>query len=324
MKAIVQDLYGGPDVLRLDEVERPTPGKRDVLVRVHAAGLDAGVWHVMRGDPYLVRLAFGLRRLRKGARVRGLDLSGVVEAVGAEVTRWSPGDEVYGVGNGSFAEWATASQDRLARKPANLSFTQAAVVPISACTALHALRDAGRVQPGQRVLVLGASGGVGSFAVQLARHFGAEVTAVCSAAKADLVRTLGATHVLDYTRDDPTDGARRYDLVLDIAGNRPLAHVRRALTPKGTLVLVGGDHGGRWLGGLERSLWAMLLSPFVGHTLRGLVSTERHDDLDLLRDLIEAGHLTPVLDRTFPLAETPAAVRYLEAGHARGKLAIAL
>ncbi len=324
MKAIVQDLYGGPDVLRLDEVERPTPGKRDVLVRVHAAGLDAGVWHVMRGDPYLVRLAFGLRRPRKGARVRGLDLSGVVEAVGAEVTRWSPGDEVYGVGNGSFAEWATASQDRLARKPANLSFTQAAVVPISACTALHALRDAGRVQPGQRVLVLGASGGVGSFAVQLARHFGAEVTAVCSAAKADLVRTLGATHVLDYTRDDPTDGARRYDLVLDIAGNRPLAHVRRALTPKGTLVLVGGDHGGRWLGGLERSLWAMLLSPFVGHTLRGLVSTERHDDLDLLRDLIEAGHLTPVLDRTFPLAETPAAVRYLEAGHARGKLAIAL
>jgi NADPH:quinone reductase-like Zn-dependent oxidoreductase len=320
MQAIVQDAYGPPDVLELREIDRPVPKDNEVLVRVHAAGLDPGVWHVMTGLPYLVRLAFGPRRPK--APVRGTDVAGRVEAVGGKVTRVRPGDAVFGTCTGAFAEFACAREDRVAPKPANLSFEQAATVPVSACAALHALRDQGRVRPGQHVLVIGAAGGVGTFAVQLAKAFGAEVTGVCSTTKADLVRSLGADHVVDYTRDDLADGERRYELVLDIAGSRPLSQLRRALTPKGTLVIVGGEGGGRWFGGTDRLLRALLLSPFVGQRLRGLFSTERREDLETLRELIEAGKVTPVVDRTYPLREVPEAIRRLEQGHARGKVAI--
>jgi NADPH:quinone reductase-like Zn-dependent oxidoreductase len=320
MQAIVQDAYGPPDVLELREIDRPVPKDNEVLVRVHAAGLDPGVWHLMTGLPYLVRLAFGPRRPK--APVRGTDVAGRVEAVGGKVTRVRPGDAVFGTCTGAFAEFACAREDRVAPKPANLSFEQAATVPVSACAALHALRDQGRVRPGQHVLVIGAAGGVGTFAVQLAKAFGAEVTGVCSTTKVDLVRSLGADHVVDYTRDDLADGERRYELVLDIAGSRPLSQLRRALTPKGTLVIVGGEGGGRWFGGTDRLLRALLLSPFVGQRLRGLFSTERREDLETLRELIEAGKVTPVVDRTYPLREVPEAIRRLEQEHARGKVAV--
>lgn len=320
MKAIVHDTYGPPSVLRLEEIERPTPGTGEVLVRVHAASVDAGVWHLTTGRPYLLRAAFGLRAPR--SRVRGMDLAGRVEAVGPGVTRFRPGDEVYGTGDGSFAEFACARESRLASKPANLDFAQAAAVPVSACTALQGLRDSGRVQAGQTVLVIGASGGVGTYAVQLAKSFGAHVTGVCSAAKADLVRSLGADEVVDYTREDPTDGTRRYDLVLDIAGNRPLSRLRAALNPRGTLVVMGGEGGGRWLGGIDRQLRAVLLSPFVGQRLRMLAAKQDHDDLRILAGLIEAGTLTPAIDRAFPLADVPEAVRYLKEGRARGKVVV--
>jgi NADPH:quinone reductase-like Zn-dependent oxidoreductase len=320
MQAIVQDAYGPPDVLELREIDRPVPKDNEVLVRVHAAGLDPGVWHLMTGLPYLVRLAFGPRRPK--APVRGTDVAGRVEAVGGKVTGVRPGDAVFGTCTGAFAEFACAREDRVAPKPANLSFEQAATVPVSACAALHALRDQGRVRPGEHVLVIGAAGGVGTFAVQLAKAFGAEVTGVCSTTKVDLVRSLGADHVVDYTRDDLAEGERRYELVLDIAGSRPLSQLRRALTPKGTLVIVGGEGGGRWFGGTDRLLRALLLSPFVGQRLRGLFSTERREDLETLRELIEAGKVTPVVDRTYPLREVPEAIRRLEQEHARGKVAV--
>ena len=326
MKAIVQDVYGAPDVLRLDNVDKPEPGDGEVLVRVHAAGVDAGVWHLTAGQPYLVRLVgFGLRRPK--IRVRGMDLAGRVEAVGANVMRFQPGDEVFGAcegtGDGSFAEYARARADRLAPKPAKLTFEQAAAVPVSGCTALQGLRDAGKVQPGQNVLVIGAGGGVGTWAVQLGKAFGAHVTGVCSTAKVDTVRAIGAEKVIDYTRDDFADGTRRYDLILDTAGNRSLRHLRRALTPKGTLVIIGGEGGGRWLGGFDRQiLRAPLLSLFVGQTLRPLMAKERREDLQVLTGLIEAGKVTPVVDRTFALAEAAEAVRYLHEGRARGKVVI--
>ncbi|MFE9478939.1 NAD(P)-dependent alcohol dehydrogenase [Streptomyces spororaveus] len=322
MKAIVQDVYGPPGVLRIEETDRPEPDRGEVLVRVHAAGVDQGVWHLMAGMPYAVRAVSGLRRPR--SRVRGMDVAGVVEAVGPDVTRFRPGDEVYGNCHGSFAEYARAKERTLAPKPAGLSFEQAAVVPVSACTALNAVRDSGRVEAGQSVLILGASGGVGSFAVQVAKAFGAHVTGVCSTAKTDLVRSLGADEVLDYTRQDPVDGSRRYDVILDIAGNRPLARLRRALTPRGTLVIVGGEGGGNWIGGNQRQLGAMLLSPFVGHRLRAHSTLVRHRDLEALTELIEAGSVTPALDRTYPLAEVPDAIGYLRDGHVRGKVAIRL
>ncbi|MFJ7777062.1 NAD(P)-dependent alcohol dehydrogenase [Streptomyces yangpuensis] len=323
MKAIVQDRYGPPDVLRLDELERPVPGPGEVLVRVHAAAVDQGVWHLMAGLPYALRPVFGLRAPR--VRVPGMDLAGRVEAVGPGVTRVRPGDEVYGSCQGSFAEYACAKEDALAPKPANLGFEEAATVPVSAVTALKALRDAGRVRAGQSVLVLGASGGVGTYAVQVAKAFGAHVTGVCSGAKADLVRSIGADEVVDYTREDPVDGSRRYDLVLDIAGNRPLSRLRRALTARGTLVIVGGEDGGRWTGGNERQLRALLLSPFVGQRLRPLtVMEQHHSDLRALTELIEAGSVTPVVDRTYPLAEVPDAIRHLRSGRVRGKIAIRL
>jgi NADPH:quinone reductase-like Zn-dependent oxidoreductase len=321
MRAIVQDTYGSADVLELRDIAKPAVGADDLLVRVHAAGVDPGVWHLMTGLPYLVRIfGFGLRVPKY--RVRGRDVAGRVEAVGENVTQFHPGDEVFGICEGSFAEYACARKDRLALKPANLTFEQAAAVPISALSALHGLREDGQIQAGQKVLIIGAAGGVGSFAVQLAKAFGAKVTGVCGPDKLDLVRSIGADDAIDYTRESFTDGARRWDLILDTAGRRPLSQLRRALVPKGTLVMVGGEGGGRWLGGFERQLLAPLLSPFMGVRLIGLMPMERHEDLVVLKELIEAGKVTPVIDRTFPLSAVPEAIRYLERGHARGKVVI--
>jgi NADPH:quinone reductase-like Zn-dependent oxidoreductase len=322
MQAVVQDTYGAADVLELRDIDKPTVGDDELLVRVHAAGVDPGVWHLMTGRPYLVRvMGYGLRTPK--VRVRGRDVAGRVEAVGTNVTRFHPGEEVFGVCDGSFAEYVPARADKLAPKPANLSFEQAAAVPISGLTALQGLRDKGKVQPGQTVLVIGAAGGVGSFAVQLAKAFGAEVTGVCSTTKLDLVRSIGADHVIDYTRDDFADGARHWDLIVDTAGRRSLSQLRRALTHRGTLVIVGGEGGGRWLGGFDRQILRVpILSPLVSQTLRPLTSKERSEDLVVLKELIEAGKLTPVIDRTYPLGEAPEAIRHLEQGHARGKIVI--
>ena len=323
MQAIVQDEYGSADVLRLRDIDRPRVGERDVLVQVHAAGLDPGVWHLMSGRPYLVRLmGFGLRRPKD--RVAGQDVAGRVAAAGAGVTRLRPGDEVFGTCSGAFAEYACGHEDTLAPKPANLTFEQAAVVPTSALTALQALRDVARVEAGQTVAVIGAGGGVGTFAVQIARALGAEVTGVCSTAKTDLVRSLGARQAIDYTREDFADGRQCYDVILDTAGNRSLSHLRRALAPAGTLVIIGGEQGGRWLGGVDRQLRASLLSPFVRQTLGSLFSTVVAADLERLRELLEAGKVVPVIGRTCPLSGVPDAMRQLEAGHARGKIAISV
>ncbi len=321
MQAIVQDAYGSADVLELRDIAKPEVGDNEVLVRVHAAGLDRGVWHLMTGQAYLIRLAgYGFRRPKNP--VRGREVAGRVEAIGKDVTRFRPGDEVMGTGEGSFAEYACAREDKLAPKPANLTFEQAAAVPISASTALQGLRDKGQIQPGQHVLIIGASGGVGTFAVQLAKAFGAEVTGVCSTAKVDLVRTIGADHVIDYTREDIAGAGQRYDLILDIGGNRSLSHLRRALTPDGTLVLLGGEGGGRWIGGMDRQVRALAISPFVSQKLRMFVAREHYADLQVLTELIEAGKITPVIDRTYPLSEAPEAIRYMEEGHARGKVVI--
>jgi NADPH:quinone reductase-like Zn-dependent oxidoreductase len=307
-------------VLRLERIPRPEIGSDEVLVHVHAAGVDQGVWHLMTGVPYPLRLAgFGLRAPKQ--RVPGGDLAGTVAAIGADVTAFGVGDEVYGFGRGTFAEYALARPDRLARKPANLTFEQAAVVPVSGVTALQALRR-GQVRAGQSVLVLGASGGVGSFAVQIAKALGAEVTGVAGAAKADLVHALGADHVLDYARDELAGDDGTYDVVLDIAGNRPLRMLRRLLTPRGRLVITGGEGGGRWLGGLDRQLRAVALSPFVRQHLGTFVASQNASDLTALTDLIEAGQVTPALDRTYPLAEVAVAVRDLRAGRIRGKAAV--
>jgi NADPH:quinone reductase-like Zn-dependent oxidoreductase len=323
MKAIVQDEYGeANDVRRLEEIDRPEIGDDQVLVRVRAAGVDRGVWHVMTGLPYPIRLAgYGLRAPKTG--VRGGDVAGCVEAVGKNVTTLHPGDEVFGICNGSFAEYACAREDKLAPKPESLTFEQAAAVPVSGITALQGVRDHGRVQPGQKVLIIGASGGVGSFAVQIAKAFGAEVTGVCSASKVDMVRSIGADHVIDYARDDIADGGRRYDVILDTGGNRSLSQLRRALTPRGTLVIVGAETGERWLG-VSRQLRALVLSPFVGQKLGTFITSENNKDLMVLKELIESGQVTPAIDRTYPLSEVPAAIRYMQDGHARGKLVIAV
>ena len=321
MKAIVQDKYGSPDVLKLRDIDMPVAGDNELLVRVRAAGVDPGVWHLMTGLPYLIRImGYGLRAPK--SRVPGTDVAGRVEAVGAKVTRFQPGDQVFGTCDGAYAEYACAREDRLALKPTNLTYEEAAAVPTSAVTALQGLRDVGKIQPKQRVLIIGAAGGVGTFAVQLARAFGAEVTGLCSATKVDLVRSLGAKDAVDYARDDFADRGRHYDLILDTAGNRSLSHLRRGLAPQGTLVIVGGKGGGRWLGGVDRQLRALVLSPLVGQQLRGLFSVVGKGDLELLGEHIEAGRVTPVIDRTFPLTEVPEAIRYLEEGHATGKVVI--
>ncbi len=323
MTAIVHNEYGTApeDVLRLEEVDKPTIRDDEVLVRVHAASVDRGTWHIMAGLPYPIRVAgFGLRKPKYPNP--GRSLAGTVEAVGNDVTSFQPGDEVFGICNGSFAEYARVRTDKLAPKPANLSFDEAAAVPISALAALQGVRDHGRVQTGQKVLIVGASGGVGSFAVQIAKAFGAEVTGVCSTAKVDLVRTIGADHVIDYSRDDFADGEHRYEVILDIGGNRRLSHLRRALTPKGRLVIVGGETEGRWLGGADRQLRALGLSLFVSQKLGTYISSENADDLMALRELIEAGKIKPVIDRTYPLSDVATAIRYLVEGHARGKIVI--
>jgi len=274
MRAIVQETYGTVDVLRLERIDRPAPAPDEVLVRVHAAGLDRGTWHSLTGRPYLMRiLGFGFRGPKN--RVPGLDVAGTVVEVGSAVTRFAAGDEVFGISRGSFAEYAVAREDKLARKPVNLTFEQAAVVPVSGITALQALRDAGGIQSGQRVLIIGASGGVGSYAVQLAKAFGAEVIGVASRPKLDLVRSLGADHVVDYTRQDFADGAKRYDLILDIGGNATIPRLRRALTSRGTLVIVGGENGGRVTGGFGRQLRALALSPFLRQRLTMHTTKER-------------------------------------------------
>jgi NADPH:quinone reductase-like Zn-dependent oxidoreductase len=323
MKAIVQDTYGSPDVLQLRDIDKPEIGDDEVLVRVHAAGVDRGVWHIMTGLPYFLRLIIpelGLRAPK--TPVRGSDVAGVVAAVGKGVTRFRPGDEVFGIGMGSYAEYTSVPENKLAPKPANLTFEQAAVVPISGLTALQAVRDSGKVQPGEKVLILGASGGVGTFAVQIAKSFGADVTGVCSTTKVDMVRSLGADRIIDYTHEDFAEGEQRYDVILDTGGHSSLARLRRALTPKGTLVIVGAETDGRWLGGFDRSIRAMVLSRFVGQKLIAFVNSENADDMIVVKELIEAGKVTPVIDRTYPLSDAPKAIHYLEEGHARGKVAI--
>lgn len=324
MRAIVQDHYGpAPEVvLRLAEINRPAIGDDEVLVRVHAASVDRGTWHVMTGRPNLMRImGFGVRRPKQPNP--GRSVAGTVEVVGKKVTEFVTGDEVYGTAEGSFAEYARADTGRLARKPANLSFEQAAAVPVSALTALQGVRDRAQTGAGEKVLIIGASGGVGTFAVQIAKAFDAEVTAVCSTAKVDLVRGLGADHVVDYTREDFADGEHHYDVILDIGGNSRLSHLRRVLTPAGRLVIVGGETDGRWLGGFDRQIRAMLLSPLVSQKLGILGASENSADLSVLRELLEAGKVTPALDRTYPLSETAAAIRYLMEGQAQGKVIIA-
>jgi NADPH:quinone reductase-like Zn-dependent oxidoreductase len=324
MRAIVQDEYGeAMDVLRLEEIDRPAIADDEVLLRVVAAGVDRGVWHIMTGLPYPIRLmGYGLRTPKD--RARGREVAGIVEAVGKDVTTFAPGDEVFGIGEGTFAEYCRASADKLAPKPRNLTFEEAAAGTISALTALQAVRDAAKVRPGQKVLVIGASGGVGTYAVQIAKAFGAHVTGVCSTAKADLVRSLGADHVIDYTRDDVTEGPQRYDVILDIGGNRTLTRLRRVLTAHGTLVVIGGETGGKVLGGVDRLLRASLLSVFVGQKLTPLANSENAGDLLALTGLFESGTIAPVVDRTFPLSEAPAAIQYMTDGHTRGKIVVTI
>jgi len=323
MKAIVQDRYGSADVLEFKDIEEPVVGDDDVLIRVHAAGCGPDVWHLMAGMPYMARLAIGLRTPK--LPVLGWDVAGTVEAVGSNVTGIEPGDEVMGTTKGSFAELAIDKAEDLVPKPAGLSFEEAGALPISGITALRAIRDEGHVQPGQTVLIIGAAGGVGTSAVQIAKAYGAKVTAVSSTSKEDLVRSLGADDVIDYTREDFADGSRRWDVIIDTAGRRPLSRLRRALTPKGTLVIVGGDGGGRWTGGFFRGmLRAPVVSLFVGQRLRGLATKVKREDLIALTELVEAGTLKPVIDRTYPLIEAPDAIRYLEEGHSRGKIVITI
>ena len=319
MRAIVQREYGSADVLHLDHIDRPTIGADEVLVAVRAAGLDRGTWHLMTGVPYAARLAFGLRAPKNP--VPGIDLAGVVAAVGSSVTRFRPGDEVYGVGKGSFAEFAAAKEAKLARKPSRLTFEQAAAVPVSGLTAQQGLLEVGRLEAGQHVLITGASGGVGTFAVQIAKAQGATVTGVCSTAKVDLVRSLGADHVIDYTREDFADGEQRYDLILDIGGSASLARLRRVLTPKGTLVIAGGEGGGRILG-IGRQLRAVALVAVRRATTGDVRRQGRPRPLERLTKLIDDGLVTPAVERAYPLAEAATAMRELEAGRVRGKLVI--
>jgi len=323
MQAIVQDTYGGADVLQLREINKPQIADDEVLVKVQAAGVDRGVWHLMEGLPYLIRaMGYGLRTPKNP--VLGMDVAGVVEAVGKNVTRFRPGDEVFGIAQGSFAEYAPAKEKKLAIRPANLSAEQAAALAISGLTALQGLRDQAKVQEGQSVLIVGASGGVGTFAVQIAKTLGAEVTGVCSTAKVDMVRALGADHVIDYKQSDFADGTHRYDVILDIGGNTSLSRLRQALAPKGTLVIVGGEGGGRWTGGIDRQLRAVAMSPFVGQKLGTFVSSENAGDMDVLKQMAESGSISSAIDRTYPLAEAPQAIRDLEAGKVTGKAVISL
>jgi NADPH:quinone reductase-like Zn-dependent oxidoreductase len=306
MRAIVQDAYGSADRLHMSKIQKPVIAADEVLVQVRAAGVDRGTYHLMRGEPYLMRiLGFGFRGPKN--RVPGLDVAGTVVAVGGGVTRFKVGDEVFGIGRGSFAEFAAAREDKLVRKPAGLSFEQAAVVAVSGLAALQGLR-AGRIAAGQNVLIIGASGGVGSYAVHLAKAFGATVTGVASTAKTGLVRSIGADQVMDYTREDFADGRQHYDLILDIGGNNGLSRLRRALTPRGTLVIAGAE-GARWTG-VGRQLRALILSPVVPQRLTMYISAHRQADLEALRQQVEAGHITPIVGKTYPLPEVPEAIHH--------------
>jgi NADPH:quinone reductase-like Zn-dependent oxidoreductase len=318
MKAIVQTTYGSSDVLKLSDIDKPGAGDHDVLVRVDAAGVHRGDGLVMRGLPYVARIGYGLFKPKH--RVPGFEVAGHVEMAGKNVKQFRPGDEVFGWCHGAFAEYVSVSEDALVPKPASLTFEQAAAVPISAFAALQAFRE-GQIQPGHKVLIIGASGGVGTFAVQIAKSHGAEVTGVCSTGSADTVRSIGADHVIDYTKDNINKNGQYYDLILDMAGNRSLSECRRALTPDGTLVIVGGT-GGHWLMGTGRTVRALILSVFVRHRLRAFFSQPKKADLAVLKELIEARKITPVVDRTFPLSEVSEAIQYLEERHAQGKIVI--
>jgi NADPH:quinone reductase-like Zn-dependent oxidoreductase len=317
MKAIVQDTYGSAAVLQTRDIEKPEIGPDDVLVRVHAASIHVGDWILMSGSPFVMRLATGLRKPKNP--VPGSDVAGTIEAIGNNVQGLRPGDEVFGWGAGAFAEYVSGPADHFVEKPANLTFEQASAVGVSATTALQLLRDNGKVRPGQKVLINGASGGVGTFAVQIAKAFGAEVTGVCSAKNVDLVRSIGADHVIDYTREDFTTGTERYDLILDNVGNHSMARTRRALNPHGTLISNGGGHAD---GKLGRTVRAMLASMFVRQQASPTVKSQNHDDLVVLKSLVEAGKITPVIDRTYPLSETPLAIDHLSGGHVAGTLVI--
>ena len=322
MKAITYTAYGPPDVLQITEVAKPTPKDDEVLIRIRAASINPLDWHFMRGSPYLMRIASGLRK-PKETRL-GVDVAGHVEAVGKNVTQFQPGDAVFGVCRGAFAEYRCAAENKLVLKPANLTFEQAAAVPVAAISALQGLRDKGQIQRGQKVLINGAAGGVGTFAVQIAKSFGAEVTGVCSTRNLDLVRSIGAHHAIDYMQEDFTKSGLRYDLILDTVGNHSLADCRRALTAAGTLVLIGGPNKGRWLGPLTGLLKAVALSRFVSQKLRPLLAHSNKDDLIVLWELLAAGKVTPVIDRSYALSDVPEAIRYLEAGHASGKVVITM
>ena len=322
MKAIVRCDYGSPDVLKLEDVEKPVPGDDQLLVRVRAAALNPLDWHYLRGTPYVARMEMGLRR-PKVTRL-GVDFAGTVESVGRNVTQFKPGDEVFGGRTGALAQYVSVREDRaVVPKPANLTFEQAAAVPVAAITALQALRDKGKLQPGQKVLVNGASGGVGTFAVQIAKSLGADVTAVCSTKNVDMVRSIGADRVIDYTREDFTRGGQRYDLILDNVGNHSLSQCRRALNPRGKYIMVGGPSG-RWIDPLPRAFNAFVLSRFVSQDMGMFLAELNKKDLTVLRDLMQDGKVTPLIDRRYRLREVPEAIRYLEQGHARGKVVVTL
>jgi NADPH:quinone reductase-like Zn-dependent oxidoreductase len=321
MKAIVQWRYGSPAVLRLEEIDMPVVKANEVLVRVHAAAVNIGDWHLLRGVPYVVRLVSGLRRPRR--RTPGLDIAGQVEAIGGNVKTLRPGDEVFGWCKGAFAEYACAAESNLLPKPSNLTFEQSAAVGDSAFTALAAVRDQGKVRPGQRVLINGASGGVGTFAVQIAKSFEANVTGVCGTTNVELVRSLGADRVIDYTKEDFSKGTERYDVLLDLVGSRPLSDCRRVLTPRGTYVVVGVKDMGHWFG-LGRQLTALALSPFVSQRMRVFVVRHNREDLAVLKEFVEAGKVAPVIDRHYGLSEVPKALSHQGEGHARGKIVIVI
>ncbi len=322
MKAVVYHEYGPPDVIRLEDVEKCLPNDNQVLIKVRAAAANPLDWHYTRGTPYLVRMDNGLRK-PNDPRV-GVDVAGVVEGVGKNVTQFKPGDEVFGVAGGAFAEYARASESKIVLKPANITFEQAAAVPVAALTALQGLRDKGKIKPGQKVLINGASGGVGTFAVQIAKSFGAEVTGVCSTRNVEMVRSLGADHVIDYKKADFTQGDERYDVILDNVGTQPLSSFKRVLNPEGSLVMIGGGgpNEGRWIGPLGRPIKALFMSPFVSQSMTMLLAEITKDDLLVMNELMEAGKVTPVIDRTYQLSEAAEAIRYLEEGHARGKVII--
>ena len=324
MKAMAYTEYGPPDVLELTGVEKPVAKGDEVLLKVHAASVNPADWHLLRGKPYIARLQIGLRKPKE--TVLGCDVAGQVEAVGKNVTTLQPGDEVFGSpfmhGFGAFAESVCVPEDLLAPKPATLSFEQAAAVPLAASTALQGLRDHGGIEPGHNVLIIGASGGVGTFAVQIAKSFDAEVSGVCSTRNVDMVRSLGADHVIDYTKEDFTQSGQKYDLIFQLAGTRSPSECRRALTSKGTLVLSSGESDGRWIGPVDRIIKALMLSPFVSQKMASFTVQPNKADLQFLKQLIESGKVTPVIDRTYPLSEVPEAIRYLENGHARGKVVI--